>query len=140
RRPRGGPRHRAPPGRAARGDGARGEPRPGPGLDVHGQAAGHGRAMASISRRAAHGSSTGDHPSLQGLRVLLVEDDRDTAEVLESLVTASGAKATTASSVAEALDVLARQRVDVLVSDIGLPGDDGYALIHRLREREHQQW
>jgi len=88
----------------------------------------------------AHGSSTGDHPSLQGLRVLLVEDDRDTAEVLESLVTASGAKATTASSVAEALDVLARQRVDVLVSDIGLPGDDGYALIHRLREREHQQW
>jgi len=87
----------------------------------------------------AHGSSTGDHPSLQGLRVLLVEDDQDTAEVLESLVAASGAKATTASSVAEALDVLARQRVDVLVSDIGLPGDDGYALIRRLREREHQQ-
>jgi len=73
------------------------------------------------------------------VRVLIVEDDRDTGEVLESLVTACGAEATTASSTGEALAVLARQRVDVLVSDIGLPGDDGYALIQRIRERERQR-
>src|SRR5439155_318243 len=81
----------------------------------------------------------GDYPNLRGVRVLIVDDDRDTGEVLESLVIACGAEATTASSTAEALAVLARRRVDVLVSDIGMPGDDGYALIQRIREGERQR-
>src|SRR5439155_20761935 len=85
-----------------------------------------------------HKRTTGDYPNLEGLNILVVEDDRDTSQVLESLVAACGARPTTAPSVAEALEVLARHRFDVLVSDIGLPDDDGYTLIRRIRERERQ--
>ncbi|HLM55495.1 MAG TPA: ATP-binding protein, partial [Pyrinomonadaceae bacterium] len=72
-------------------------------------------------------------PSLQGLRVLVVEDEADTRDILLAVLTSCGAQATAAASAAEALRVLGRERYDVLVSDIGMPEEDGYTLIKRVR-------
>jgi len=80
-----------------------------------------------------------DPADLHGLHVLIVEDDPDTATVLAELVAEHGAEARTAASVAEALDVLGRWRVDLLLSDLGMPGEDGYALIEKVRRQESAQ-
>src|SRR5437667_82498 len=80
-----------------------------------------------------------DPAGLHGLHVLIVEDDPDTSSVLAELVAEHGAEARTAASVAEALDVLGRWRVDLLLSDIGMPGEDGYALIEKVRRQESAQ-
>ena len=71
--------------------------------------------------------------SLSGVKVLVVDDDRDARDVLRRALADSGARVATASSVAEALDEVERFGPDVLVSDIGLPGQDGYELIRRVR-------
>ena len=80
----------------------------------------------------------GDYPRLDNVHVLIVEDDADSARVFESLVTACGAKAAITRSVAEALEVHRRWKIDVLISDIGMPQEDGYVLIRKIREREHR--
>ncbi len=69
----------------------------------------------------------------------IVDDDPDTASLLAEVVAGSGAEARTAGSAAEALDVLGRWRVDLLLSDIGMPGEDGYSLIQKVRQRESAQ-
>lgn len=74
-------------------------------------------------------------PILSDLRVLLVEDDLDSGEVFALLLEAKGASVTWASSVRDALRVLDVERFDVLVSDIGMPDEDGCALIGRVRAR-----
>jgi PAS domain S-box-containing protein len=71
--------------------------------------------------------------ALRGLHVLVVDDERDTREVLGVMLTRYGAEVRVAGAAAEALDVLSDWRPDVLVSDIAMPGEDGYALIRRLR-------
>ena len=70
---------------------------------------------------------------LSGVRVLLVEDDADTRELLERLLRECGARVTAVASGAEALEALGRSAPDILVSDIGLPGMDGCELIRRVR-------
>jgi CheY-like chemotaxis protein len=65
-----------------------------------------------------------------------VEDDADGREVLTALLEVEGAKVTSAGSVRAALDVLDGMRPDVIVSDIGMPDEDGYALARRVRARE----
>ena len=77
-------------------------------------------------------------PRLDGVSVLLVEDDEDSAELLESVLREHGAAVTTARTGEEALSVLRASTPDVLVSDIGLPDLDGYALIGRLRDLERR--
>jgi len=72
-------------------------------------------------------------PSLRGVRVLVVDDEPDTLETIETVLTQCGADVRTAHSTASALDEVGRWRPDLVVSDIGMPGDDGYALIARLR-------
>lgn len=72
-------------------------------------------------------------PALNGLRVLVVDDEADGREVLSTLLEQSGAKVTTVASAREALKVLKHFQVNLLVSDIGMPGEDGYALIHKVR-------
>ena len=71
--------------------------------------------------------------SLAGVRVLVVDDDPDARELLRVMLGKYGADVATAASVEEALDLISRQAPDVLVSDIGLPTEDGYALIRRIR-------
>jgi PAS domain S-box-containing protein len=74
--------------------------------------------------------------SLAGLRVLVVDDDPDSNEVVRLLLAGQGAEVEVAASAAQALDILGRWRPDVLVSDIGMPGEDGYGLIRNVRSRD----
>ncbi len=90
---------------------------------------------ASVSERRAPtpGSTTG---SLVGARVLVVDDDPDTCELLVMVLRDAGAEVAAAHSVLDALDLMATFHPDLLVSDIGMPGEDGYALIRRVRAHE----
>jgi signal transduction histidine kinase/ActR/RegA family two-component response regulator len=74
-----------------------------------------------------------DEVRLDGVRVLLVEDEPDARELVARLLEDSRAQVCAVSSASEALDALAENVVDVLVSDIGLPGMDGCEMLRRLR-------
>jgi|GEM_PF-512499 len=71
--------------------------------------------------------------ALRGVRVLVVDDDEDATEVLGHLLRADGADVRTARSAAEALRTLEQWSPDVMCSDIEMPGEDGYALIRKVR-------
>lgn len=75
-------------------------------------------------------------PSLVDVRVLLVDDDPDTLQILSVMLEESKVNVQTASSVSEALEVLEWYEPDVLVSDLAMPGEDGYSLIGKLRAME----
>ncbi len=78
-----------------------------------------------------------DNPTrLDGLRVLVVDDETDAREWIRTVLQDSGAEVILAASVGEALEALQQSRPDVLVSDIGMPGEDGYALMRKIREME----
>jgi CheY-like chemotaxis protein len=68
--------------------------------------------------------------------VLLVDDNADGRELVEEMLDQGGAETRTAGSAAEALAMLDEWCPDALISDIGMPGEDGYALIEKLRARE----
>jgi PAS domain S-box-containing protein len=68
-----------------------------------------------------------------GLKILAVDDEVDTLEMLRSVFEHCGAKVVTAASAAEALALLEELRPDVLISDIGMPEEDGYELITKVR-------
>jgi PAS domain S-box-containing protein len=74
-------------------------------------------------------------PSLGGVRVLVVDDEPDALELLVEVLSQYGAETIVARSADEALAMLSSFAPHVLVSDIGLPGEDGYALIRRVRAR-----
>src|SRR5437660_1513010 len=80
-------------------------------------------------------AATGALP-LQNVRVLLVDDDADGLDLTTVMLTNSGAQVKTAVSVAAALNVLESWPADVLVSDIEMPGEDGYELLRRIRAKE----
>ena len=73
---------------------------------------------------------------LENVDVLVVDDDAETREVLKVVLGFEGARVTTAPSVADAVAAIERRWPDVLVSDIGMPGEDGYDLIRRVRRLE----
>jgi CheY-like chemotaxis protein/two-component sensor histidine kinase len=75
----------------------------------------------------------GLRPPLDGLRVLVVDDEEDSRVLLHSVLDECHAVVTVAATAAEALDLFRRDRFDVLVSDIGMPGEDGYALVRAIR-------
>jgi signal transduction histidine kinase/ActR/RegA family two-component response regulator len=77
-----------------------------------------------------------DLPSLSGIRVLAVDDVEDARDMLRVMLEQFGASVRTAGSAKEALEVLTDWKPDVLVSDIGMPDEDGYALIQRVRQLE----
>jgi signal transduction histidine kinase len=72
-------------------------------------------------------------PQLAGLRVLIVDDEEDTRDYLRTLLEGCKASVLAAASVAEGFEVLKRERPDILVSDIGMPEEDGYAFIRKVR-------
>ena len=74
-------------------------------------------------------------PSLAGLRVLVVEDEKDSRAAIERILGQWGAVTASAAAVEEALSLVERFGPHVLVSDIGMPGRDGYDLIRTLRLR-----
>ena len=75
---------------------------------------------------------------LAGYRILVVDDQQDARDLLAAILTASGARAETASSVQDALQRLDLDRPDALLADIGMPGADGYRLIREVRRRDAQ--
>ncbi|WP_437645643.1 PAS domain-containing protein [Sorangium sp. So ce362] len=75
----------------------------------------------------------GESTPLSGVHVLLVEDEPDAREMIAFLLEGAGAQVTTAGSMSDAMSVLGRLSPDVLVSDIGMPGESGYTLIEQVR-------
>jgi PAS domain S-box-containing protein len=71
--------------------------------------------------------------SLDGVRVLVVDDEPDARALIERLLQECEATVCTAGSASEALEHVARETPDVLLSDIGMPKEDGYSLIRRIR-------
>ena len=91
-----------------------------------GQAEPVGRADMSLGRL----------PTLDGVRILVVDDEPDARELVRATLTQCGAEVTEVASVRAALEALEGARFDVLVSDIAMPDEDGYSLIRQVRSRE----
>ncbi|HEX2870903.1 MAG TPA: response regulator [Polyangiaceae bacterium] len=97
----------------------------------------HVKDDASLDRNREREASS-PHASageLRGVRVLVVDDDDDSREMLEHLLVGAGARLRTANSVEAALTALDAEVPDILVSDIGMPNEDGLSLIKRIRLR-----
>jgi CheY-like chemotaxis protein len=75
-----------------------------------------------------------ENPDLTGLRVLVVDDDTDTLEILELMLSQYGAEVRTSDSSAGAYETLLEWKPSVIVSDIGMPNEDGYTLIGKIRD------
>jgi signal transduction histidine kinase/CheY-like chemotaxis protein len=94
--------------------------------------------MAALGERV-HPATRDTLPSygcpdrLDDLKVLVVDDESDAQELLRAGLTECGAHVTTAGSVEEAMKAIASEKPDLLISDIGMPGEDGYDLIRRVR-------
>lgn len=97
----------------------------------------HQEPSAAPSRR--HPQTEPDPPApaatvhIAGVRILVVDDEADARALLRRLFEEQGAQVTTAASAAEGLSALRAERPDILISDIGMPGEDGYALIDQVR-------
>ncbi len=90
-----------------------------------------GEAGASAKKRI--GAET-ERPNLFGLCVMIIEDEPRTLEVLSEALVSFGAKTVLCASVAEALTAFEKSKPTILVSDIAMPGEDGYSLIRKIRE------
>jgi CheY-like chemotaxis protein len=90
-------------------------------------------------RRRDVGTEQRRLPALHGLRVLVVDDEPDARDLLATVLAACHADVSTVPTAGDAADALERRDLDVLISDIMMPGADGYDLIRRLRawEAEH---
>lgn len=76
---------------------------------------------------------SGDRPALGGLRILVVGDEPDVCELLAVILKTYGAEVTSVTSAGEAFEALRREKPDVLVCDLGMPDEDGFSLIRRVR-------
>jgi signal transduction histidine kinase/CheY-like chemotaxis protein len=96
-----------------------------------------GGRNASRQPAEARSPAAPDRPpedlSLKGIRVLIVDDEPDVRELMTTTLEAFGAAVTSVGSARDALAVLSRRQVDVLLADIAMPGQDGYALIRDVR-------
>ena len=85
------------------------------------------------------GVGEGTPRALEGVRVLLVDDESDAQEVARRALELYGVEVRSAGNTAQALAILENWMPTVLVSDIAMPGEDGYALIRHIRSREAQR-
>jgi CheY-like chemotaxis protein len=122
----------------------------GGGVRVHSEGEGMGSTFVVRLPRALVRAGAGDHPftsvsvptlrradcppEIDGLRVVVVDDEPDALELLILFLEQCGAKVKAHRSAGEAFEAFKSIRPDVLISDIGMPGEDGYALIHKIRE------
>ena len=91
-----------------------------------------------LTGRKAVGAATG-RTLLSGIRILLVEDDLQTQKVMSLILQQAGATVTTAGSGAEALKAYGKSRPQIVLSDVGLPDFDGYALLGKIRALESKR-
>jgi PAS domain S-box-containing protein len=90
-------------------------------------------ALASPATAAAKQQSETDKAALKGARILIVEDEPDTREMLVHALKQRGAKPLAAESAKQALRLLEKEDCDLVVSDIGMPGVDGYMFMRKMR-------
>lgn len=76
---------------------------------------------------------------LDGVRVLVVDDEQDTRELLGTILMQCGAQVKTVATVADALEIMRHRKLDLLISDIEMPNEDGYSLIRKVRLLEEGQ-
>jgi CheY-like chemotaxis protein len=97
--------------------------------------------VEAISRRAVPRRTPAGHPPrlLHDVRLLVVDDDPHTREILSVTLEAYGAQVSTAASSAEALRALQTGSPHLLLSDISMPGEDGYGLMRRVRSLPRAQ-
>ncbi len=88
------------------------------------------RDLADVPLR---GVASGVRAALQGVRVLVVDDEKDSRELLQTMLESCEADVTVTASAAEAYEAVQRLEPDVLVSDLAMPGEDGVSLIRRVR-------
>ena len=93
----------------------------------------------SIKNEDKSSYTTLDKLPLNGMRILVVDDEVDTRELIAFILEQAGAKVTTAVSAMEALQVIAQTKLDVLVSDIGMPDMDGYMLMRQIRAMQSER-
>ncbi len=116
---------------------------------VRAESAGDGRgasftvtlpAIEAVAETAGRETPTsGRSHDLSGVRVLVVDDDQDGRELAVMVLESRGAEVTGAACVAECLEAVTTWQPDVVVSDIGMPGDDGYSLIRALRSHADER-
>ncbi len=121
-------------------------------VTAHSEGLGHGACFrvtlplrSAASREAAPSSAhllAEPRVRLRGVRVLVVDDEEDVRDLLAALLGQEGAEVKTLPSARAALELIEHWSPEVLVSDIGMPGDDGYELIRQIRSRgvERRLW
>jgi PAS domain S-box-containing protein len=92
-----------------------------------------------LSATTTHEVAENCLPILQGLRVLVVDDEADACELIKAMLEPLGVEVRAAASAIEALVALQAFQPDVLLSDIGMPGENGYALIRQLRALSQEE-
>ena len=121
---------------------------------VHAESTGTDRGATftvTLPALVARGSLGNPHPQaeesassqrtqrLKGLKVLVVDDDQDTCETIAAVLASAGAEIRTCFSASQALSEIDAWVPDLLVSDIAMPGDDGYTLIRKIRTRTTEE-
>ena len=100
----------------------------------------HQQPINGVQRQHPHSDRTAPDlrpaPRIDGVRVLAVDDEPDSLNLLRTVLEEAGAVVTTADSAAQALEVLRTEQPDVLVADIGMPTMDGLQLIRAIRQME----
>ena len=95
--------------------------------------------MKVVPAKGEDNISSDDSPNLDGLRILVVDDEKDTLELIVFILEGCGASVRAASSAAEALEALTTWQPDILLSDIGMPQMDGYMLMRQIRAMPPEQ-
>ena len=115
------------------------EPRRAQRIDITKYMSGDAREVLSVAARRASSEVTSNTtkyaPALEGLRILVLEDDQDASGMIQTMLEDCHATVSVAASASEGLDLIDPFRPDVIVSDIGLPEQDGYWFIAQLRSR-----
>ncbi|MEP6901514.1 MAG: ATP-binding protein, partial [Actinomycetota bacterium] len=96
-------------------------------------------SLPPVHRASERNESIDYSPELIGLRVLLVDDEADSRELLNFILHSCGADTTTVNSATEALKMIKKKKFDVMISDIGMPEEDGFTLIGKIRELSDEQ-
>jgi CheY-like chemotaxis protein len=94
-----------------------------------------GEAGAAAPRAAAAVSRVDVRPLLKGVRAVVVDDDRDARELLTEMLRVRGAEVTATDSGAACLALLDREVPDIIISDIAMPGLDGFEMMEQVRGR-----
>jgi PAS domain S-box-containing protein len=104
--------------------------------EVIGADVGAGELITEDGNAVLQQAETAADVKLRNRRILIVEDDADTQDLLKTVLQRQGAEVTTVGSGAGALEAIAHSKPDVIISDIGMAGENGYELIRKIRSMD----